>query len=308
MHQEVTVDVERFFQAMGTETHLRVLGDDSDLLLASAEVRLAELEARWDRTLPESDVARANAAEGEPTKVTAETAEAFDLARQAWVVTGGRYDASVAPVLVGAGRARVGERPDGAAANGAPGAGRPGLKGLRVDRAQHTVVMPPGTEVDLLDGIGLGRAADMVAEELLAAGATGACVNVGGDVRVAGLGPAAGTWTVAVEHPLDGGDILTVALDEGAVATSTAVKSWSEAPDGAALQFVEPATGAPRGDLASVTVLASEASWAGVVARAALLSGAEHAADVVAHFGLTGLLVDADGTVWTLPGLDDYLA
>ena len=44
------------------------------------------------------------------------------------------------------------------------------------------------------------------------------------------------------------------------------------------------------------------------MARAALLSGAEHAADVVAHFGLTGLLVDADGTVWTLPGLDDYLA
>ena len=99
------MDVERFFQAMGTETHLRVLGDDSDLLLAGAEVRLAELEARWDRTLPSSDVARANAADGEPTEVAAETADAFDLALQAWLVTGGRYDPSVVPALVAAGRA-----------------------------------------------------------------------------------------------------------------------------------------------------------------------------------------------------------
>ena len=128
--------------------------------------------------------------------------------------------------------------------------------------------MPAGTEVDLLDGIGLGRAADVVAEELLAAGATGACVNVGGDVRVAGLGPQSGTWTVAVEHPLDGGDILTVALDEGAVATSTAVKCWSEAPDGAAHQLVDPVTGAalerPRlGDGAGVGGVMGRASWLG---------------------------------------------
>ena len=294
------MDVERFFQVMGDEAHLRVLGDEPEVLVAQAENRLAELEARWTRWLPGSDVARVNAADGEPTRVAVETVDMVDLAVQAWLATGGRFDPSVTPALVAAGQA-ADDRGTRHQATRAPG-----LKGIIVDRDRLTVVVPEGTQLDF-GGIVKGRAADVVAEELLAAGATGACVNVGGDVRVAGLGPLGASWTVAVEHPLDGGDILMVALDEGAVATSTAIER-----DGAerrAHRLIDPATGEPaRTDLVSVTVLASEAAWAGVVAKAALLSGAQNAPSVIARFGLTGLLVDADGTAWTLPGLDDYLA
>ncbi len=46
-----------------------------------------------------------------------------------------------------------------------------------------------------------GLAADLVCAELLAAGAEGVCVNLGGDVRVCGAGPDGNGWTVAVEHP-----------------------------------------------------------------------------------------------------------
>lgn len=292
------MDVERFFQAMGAEVHVRVLGDEAGLLLTGAEARLTELETRWSRWLPDSDVARVNAADGEATKVAPETAELVELAVQAWVATGGRFDPSAVPALVTA------------TAAGAPGAAKssgraPGLQGVVVDRAKRTVAVPAGVQLDL-GGITKGRAADVVAGELLAAGATGACVNVGGDVRLTGHAPQGGSWTVAVEHPIDGGDILMVALDEGGVATSTAVKR-----DGAereAHRLLDPATGEPaRTDLASVTVLASEAAWAGVVAKAALLAGAEQAPELIRRFGLTGLVVDTRGTVWTLPGLDDYL-
>lgn len=289
------MDVERFFQAMGAEVHVRILGDDAPLLMTRAEARLAELETRWSPWLPASDVARANAADGEATKVAPETAELVELVVQAWVATGGRFDPSVVPALVTAG-----------AAGTTLSTGRaPGLQGVVVDRAKRTVAVPAGVQLDL-GGITKGRAADVVAGELLVAGATGACVNVGGDVRVTGHAPQGGSWTVAVEHPMDGGDILMVALDEGGVSTSTALKR--DDAEREAHRLLDPATGEPaRTDLASVTVLASETAWAGVVAKAALLGGAEQAPEIIGRFGLTGLIVDTRGTVWTLPGLDDYL-
>ena len=60
--------------------------------------------------------------------------------------------------------------------------------------------LPAGSGFDP-GGIGKGLAADIVSAELLAAGARGACVNLGGDLRVTGEAPGGGTWTVAVEHP-----------------------------------------------------------------------------------------------------------
>ena len=48
-----------------------------------------------------------------------------------------------------------------------------------------------------------GLAADLVAREAMAAGATGVLVNVGGDVRVQGSSPDAGPWRLDVEVPAE---------------------------------------------------------------------------------------------------------
>lgn len=45
-----------------------------------------------------------------------------------------------------------------------------------------------------LGGIGKGYAADLIAAELIAAGAEGVSVNLGGDLRVAGVAPGAQPW------------------------------------------------------------------------------------------------------------------
>src|SRR5439155_6641322 len=77
-------------------------------------------------------------------------------------------------------------------------------------------------------GIGKGLAADMVAQELMDCGARGACVNLGGDLRVEGEGPDAGRWIVAVEHPRGGDPVVVAALAAGAIATSTILKrAWT---------------------------------------------------------------------------------
>jgi len=38
------------------------------------------------------------------------------------------------------------------------------------------------------------------------------------------------------------------------------------------------------------------------------IAGTTGGPELIGRFGLTGLLVLTDGTVWTLPGLDDHIA
>ena len=64
-------------------------------------------------------------------------------------------------------------------------------------------------------GIGKGLAADLVADETMAGGALGVCVNMGGDLRVRGRSPDSESWTVAVEHQLAPEPVVMVALSGG---------------------------------------------------------------------------------------------
>ena len=55
------------FPVMGTTAHVVVVADDggdADALVETAAARLDELEARWSRFLPTSEVSRLNAAGG----------------------------------------------------------------------------------------------------------------------------------------------------------------------------------------------------------------------------------------------------
>ncbi len=50
------------FPAMGSQAHVVLLGDPS--LLAYARARIAQLERRWSRFLPDSELCALNAAAG----------------------------------------------------------------------------------------------------------------------------------------------------------------------------------------------------------------------------------------------------
>jgi ApbE family len=105
---------------------------------------------------------------------------------------------------------------DGPATDGArPAPGpAPGLAGIRIDAETGTVTLPVGTRLDP-GGIAKGYTADLLCTQLRAGGAAGACVNVGGDLRVSGTAPRGGPWKVAVPHPY-GGQAATLQLTEGA--------------------------------------------------------------------------------------------
>lgn len=279
--------------AMGTTVTVRLAGRRSEESLVLARRRVAELEARWSRFRPDSDVSRLNGAAGRAVAVHPETLELLDTARTWWQVTGGRFDPTVADALVAAGYDR-----DRATGHGPIGTGTPapGLADLLVDRRTSTAALPEGVRIDL-GGIGKGRAADLLAAEL--GHLDHGLVDLGGDLRVWGGAPEGHGWPVAVDDLRDGSQLALLGLADGAVTTSsTLVRRWHDG-DRHAHHLIDPRTGQPvDGEVVSVTVVAGRAAPAEVLAKAAIVTGTvDDAVALLAEHGVAALVVPADGPV-----------
>jgi thiamine biosynthesis lipoprotein len=179
----------------------------------------------------------------------------------------------------------------------------PGCGGIYVDSARSTVTIPDGVRFDP-GGIGKGLAADLITMALLDAGASGACVNLGGDMRVAGQAPTTAGWSVGLDDPYDMQQELarTVVADTGLATTSRTYRTWERA--GRQVHHViDPSSGTSAWTgLTSVTVTAATAWWAEVVAKAAFVAGLVEGAALIARTGASGLLVDDGGFAHPLPG------
>jgi thiamine biosynthesis lipoprotein len=158
-------------------------------------------------------------------------------------------------------------------------------------------------------GIGKGLAADRVVDELLARGATGACVNVGGDVRVEGVAPGGRGWVIAVDHPISGDTLAALRLGAGAVVSTWRTKRVWGAPDDVRHHLIDPATGAPSwSGLSGVVVTAARAWWAEVLAKAAYVAGPVDGVRVLERHGACGFLVGDDGVVVPVGAVEEFAA
>jgi FAD:protein FMN transferase len=292
------------FQAMGGDVHVLVVNGSPDLLQLARD-RVQELERRWSRFRPDSEISRLNTLAGSPVHVSPATLGLIRRALQGARVTGGRYDPTVLGDLLRAGYDRTFEQlADHATAGRSPLAR--GYGGVTVDEAGSAVTLPAGVGIDP-GGIGKGYAADLLVEELRAAGAAGVCVNLGGDLRVDGRAPGGGSWVVRIEHPLRAAPAATVTLDRGAVATSSLVRrAWGPAGD-RRHHLIDPATGQPAASgLAAATVLAARGWQAEVLAKAAFLGGLDHGPALLAGAGTDGLLVDDQGGLHPTAGFGRF--
>lgn len=293
---------------MGTEVHVVVVDGDPGLL-DRARAAIERLEAKWSRFRPTSELSQLNRAAGRTCIVSIETFELVNLAVQAWYLTGGRFDPTVHDALVDAGYDRTFREIAPAPSIRRPSSPvpAPGCAAIALAPSVRAVTLPPGIALDL-GGIGKGRAADLVATDLIAAGAAGASVGIGGDVRVMGAGLDGGAWEVGVESPFDEGtDLATLALADGAVVTSTRLfRTWQR--DGIRQHhLIDPSTGSPAWTgVAAVTVVAGQAATGEVMAKAAYLAGADEGAALLAAAGLTGLLVEDTGAVRRVDNLEVY--
>ncbi|MFT3854777.1 MAG: FAD:protein FMN transferase [Ilumatobacteraceae bacterium] len=296
---------EHRFRAMGSDCHLVVVGGSAHAALAAID-RVRQLESHWSRFLATSEISRLTARHGEPVRISDDTALLLRRGIEAWSLTGGLFDPTVLGDMVRAGYDRDLAEVVAAPRHGSSGLGL-GCPGIVLERdvAGWTAALPRGAGFDP-GGLGKGLAADLVTDELLDAGATGVCVNLGGDVRVAGDGPSGDGWTVDIEHPHITEPVARVGLRSGAVATSTTLlRRWTI--DGEPMtHVVDPRTGRPtRTDVALVTVVAGRAWLAEVLATACMLRGWQRCFDLL-DGTCQALAVHDDGTVSTTDGFAGF--
>ncbi len=295
--------VDAAFAVMGSTAEVTVVGGPR-ALLEVARGRLTDLERRWSRFVPASEVSRLNRAGGVPVRVSAETRLLVRRALDGYVATNGRFDPTLLGAVLRAGYVesfdRLGSRPRRSASRG--GGLVTGANRIEVDDGAGTVRIPVGVGFDP-GGIGKGLAADLVAEELLGLGAAGVCVNVGGDVRVCGAAPDGAAWRIAVDSPWDGGEPLAeLHLEDGAVATSSRLRRrWVDEDGAEHHHLVDPTTGASaRSPVLAATAVAALGWKAEVLAKAAFLDAAQ-GLDLVDRLGAAAIVVVPDGLL-TSPG------
>ena len=295
------------FRAMGSDCHVIVTGELADGRdpVVVARQRIAELESRWSRFIPTSEVCELTRRAGHWVDVSGDTELLVRRSIEAWRLTGASYDPTVLGDVLRAGYDR--SYSDVVAAP-AVVASDLFLGCADIEVRDGQVRLPAAVGFDA-GGIGKGLAADLVTDELMAAGVTGVCVNLGGDLRVAGESPT-GPWVVGIAPGADGSDsglMTTVMLATGAVATSTTLRRrWSIDGD-ERHHLIDPATGLPADTgLVSVSVIAATAWEAEVLAKAVLLRGPEHPFDLLGGTGVEAVCVGRDGTVQATPGFGRF--
>ncbi len=296
--------------AMGNTAHITIIGDDAELG-DFARRRLLHLEQLWSRFLSTSDISRLNVAQGEPLRVAPETIRLIRYMSAGWTLTHGLFDPSMLGDLVRAGydRSLISSNltvlPDRVEWS-------KDVSSVVVN--EDLVSVPIGLTLDP-GGIGKGLAADIVADELIERGASGVFVSVGGDIRCIGTGDHNGTWLIDIESPFDRHTMCSVALSEGAVATSSLTAKMFKNPE--ALSESPPRSHImdPRSrttidtssrQVLQATVIANECVWAEVFTKAYLVLDEAARIEFAAEHGLEAMVVLLDGTRVSSRGWKGY--
>ena len=295
------------FDALGTSCRVVVGGSADDAgLAAAATAQVRQLERRWSRFDPDSEISQLNRHPGRLTIVSASTYQLVQRAEEARAATGGRFNPLLLDQLETAGYRRSWLAGGGPAANAADAAialdpARPGTtEPIEMLAEVHGVRIPVGARFDP-GGLGKGLAVDQVTDWCLAEGATTVCIDLGGDLRVHGEPWYGPQWRIGVDHPFrPGTELAAFTPSEGAaVTTSTTLRrSWAGPGGHRHHHLLDPITGRPSAsDVVAVTTCSSRAWWAEVAAKAALLAGSAAATTVLAGLATPGIVVTADGRV-----------
>jgi thiamine biosynthesis lipoprotein len=263
------------------------------------------MERRWSRFLPTSELSRLNAAAGKAVIVSADTFSVITSAVDAWKLTDGCFDPSIHDALCALGYDRTfaevaphTDRPGTAAPS-------PGCAGIELDASRCAVRLPEGVRLDL-GGIAKGAAADLVVGRLHDAGADGACVNVGGDIRVHGRAPSERGWIIdlALGHDLH----RRVTLGGGAVCTSTRTKRRWMTADGERHHIIDPRIGRSTEGLRWVSVIGARATQAEVLTKAAFVAGAEAGRRLIERNHCYAVFIDDNAVISEVGCLEELAA
>ena len=291
------------FSAMGSPCRVVVESNRADLTAIVRDL-VDDLERRWSRFRTDSEVSALNRAAGRPTVVSEATYALVATAARASELTGGRFNPLMLEQLeVNGYRSSWADEPP---TPGHEPIGPGSVESITLFPEARAVLLPEGTRFDP-GGIGKGLAVDRAIEACRSAGTAFASVELGGDLRVFGSPWYGDRWVIGVADPLrSGADIATLTPTEGAVTTSTTLKRrWFDGRRWCH-HLLDPATGRSADtDLVAVSTCSSEAWWAEVAAKTAVLAGSSRVVETLRRLGTPGVAVTAGGRLITVAEIDE---
>ena len=260
----------------------------SDMVIFDV-LRLEQLYSRYRQESLLSAI-NAVAAEGGSIEVDAETASLLDYGATCFAQSDGLFDIS-SGILQRAWRFDQQQIPS-----------EEQIQALLVNIGWHKVhwqapilsFPEPGMELDF-GGIVKEYAVDRAVTLCREAGVESGIINLGGDIKVIGPRPDKRTWQVGISHPRQKGAFLdTLALQNGAVATSGDYERCIVVNGVRYGHIFNPKTGWPVRHLATVTVVADFCVIAGSAATIAMLKE-EQGSAWLEELGLPHLWVEVNG-------------
>ena len=304
--------------AMGT--FVRVVADGPRAAQAAEQVMplLQAMTQALDRFEPDSDVSRINARAGRgPVRVQAETVAVVQDALRLAHLTEGAFDPTVGPLVDLWGFVQTEEAPadgEGTVRGRRPPAPeaiaqvleRVGYQHLRVDEEASTVeLVQPGMGLDL-GGIAKGAAVDRVAQLFRDVGVERALIDLGGNLYALGRKADGSPWRVGIRHPRNPGAVLAIVeARDVAIATSGDYERYFIHEGVRYSHLLDPRTGSPARELASVTILAPKGVDADGLSTAVFVLGPEDGAQLVESLpGVEAIFVDPAMNVTYTSGLE----
>ncbi len=158
-----------------------------------------------------------------------------------------------------------------------------GYQNLKLDGQNRTVKFTvDGMRLDL-GGVAKGYAVDKAVEAMQKAGAIGGMIDIGGDIRCFGAPPRGKDhWLIGLQDPrkakgdIDTGEpLLVLKLENAAIATSGSYRRFVLIGGKKYSHILDTRTGYSSDELASVTIIADNATDADALATAVSVMGAK---------------------------------
>lgn len=149
--------------------------------------------------------------------------------------------------------------------------------------------------------IGKAYAADCAKALLLAQGVEAGIVNASGDMAVWGVQPDGKPWTVGIVNPLNKEKVFaTIPIQDGAVVTSGTYEKYALINNKKYSHIIDPRTGIPTTEIASVTVFAPKAEMANGISTSIAVMGIQTGLHFVNQIpAVRCVIVDHAGNVFT---------
>jgi len=289
---------------MGTTYRVSVVGTLDEVAVSAAadaiEGVLQRIDGRMSTYKPDSEISKLNAhVAGESVKLSEETFEVIALAQEVNVKSSGAFDITVGPLVNawGFGPDELEVAPSDEELQALMALTGPDK--ITLDSATTSVSKSADDVYCDLSAIAKGYAVDQVATALTALGYKNYMVEVGGEVRTAGVNGRGLPWRIAIEKPVDGERVVEeiVGLTDVSLATSGNYRNFYMADGKRISHTINPRTGRPvEHSLASVSVIHPACALADAYATALMVLGPEEGMAIAEAQGLAVFfIIHGDG-------------